>query len=76
VQDNQVQDIVMKIARYIVVVFLLAGTMAFDALLFYAPDALSDAYLRAVQSLIVPFEPAYYHHYEKNCRVTEIRRDW
>jgi hypothetical protein len=53
-QHNQVQDIIIKIARYAVVVILLAGTMAFDALLFYAPDAFEKAYGQAIQSHAMP----------------------
>jgi len=41
------------------VVILLAGTMAFDALLFYAFNAFSNAYTQAIQPLLAPFEPIY-----------------
>jgi hypothetical protein len=54
-RHRRVQHIVLKILGYAMVVFLLAGTMAFDVLLFYAADAFSAAYNLAVQPLTDPY---------------------
>lgn len=51
-RHRRVQYMVLKITGYAVVVFLLAGTMAFDALLFYAMNAFSAAYYVAVDHLL------------------------
>lgn len=45
---SRIQDLTLMTAKYAVVTILLAGTATFDVLMFYDPDAASNAFFQAL----------------------------